>query len=145
MSKKSDTPQIILTEIEQKKFLACIATGYTIDTAAKYLGFDPNGIHSMILADAELQAQIRKAEEEAEMYFVRRIHEAAKNPNDWHAAAWWLERRKPNLYAKHKPDTLEENAVTEFFEKILQIAAKYIPKTRLKSFLKDAEKLLAQT
>ena len=30
---------------------------------------------------------------------VRRILDASKEPKHWTAAAWWLERRYPELYA----------------------------------------------
>lgn len=57
-------------------------------------------MYRWLAADAEFRAAVESAEAKAESYYVTIIHEAARD--DWRAAAWWLERRRPDSYARRE-------------------------------------------
>ena len=50
--------------------------------------------------DPTLTDSIERAEHEAEAMFTAAVSRAAQDPKTWTAAAWWLERRKYQDYAR---------------------------------------------
>jgi hypothetical protein len=46
------------------------------------------------------RAAVEKAEADAETRFLGQVARAAQDPKTWTAAAWWLERRKYQDYAR---------------------------------------------
>jgi len=72
----------LLSEGNTRK-TSCIASGISEDTFARW-----------IKEDEDFAGSVKKAEEEAVARNVKVIHEASKST--WQAAAWWLERRRPD-------------------------------------------------
>ena len=54
----------------------------------------------MVAADAEFREAVEKAEAWAESRFSAIVARAAEEPKNWTAAAWWLERRHYEDYAR---------------------------------------------
>ena len=52
--------------------------------------------------DDTLVTAVEKAEDEAEATYTALVAEAAVDPKNWTAAAWWLERRRPDHFARRE-------------------------------------------
>jgi hypothetical protein len=94
-----------LTAAVQAKICEAIRNGNTRSVAAAYAGISERSLYAWLKSGAEsksglymqfLQA-VKKAECEAEMGRVKIILEAADE--NWTAAAWWLERRRPEEWS----------------------------------------------
>jgi len=77
---------------------ACVYAGIAFDTFNEWRkGEYPRG------ADKDLKAafseRLTRAEAEASMAALRSIRRAAMD-GDWRAAAWWLERRRPESFGR---------------------------------------------
>ena len=77
-----------------------VAAGCDRATAASFVGISLQALERAIAADPALGRELDRAEASAEFAHVRCIRQAAQDPTNWRASAWWLERMRPHLYAK---------------------------------------------
>lgn len=86
------------------KLLAGLRLGMTRRAASGYAGFGKSTLYRMLANDPDgtLGTEIEKAEAEAEATYSAIVAQAAADPKNWTAAAWWLERRHPADYAKRE-------------------------------------------
>lgn len=93
-----------VTEETTDKLLAALRLGMTRRAAAAAAGIGKSTLYRMLGNDQDgtLGTLIEKAEGEAEATFSAIVANAAADPKNWTAAAWWLERRHPADYAKRE-------------------------------------------
>lgn len=103
-----------LDEGKKREILAIITFGCSRSTAARYVGCDPKTIYNEIRRDKSFAAEIARAEEQSEVFYIQQIRNAAKKESNWRAAAWVLERRIPNRYANRGAETLTFEQVESF-------------------------------
>ena len=115
------TAPIRLTATLKNSIVTIIAAGLSRVSACKYAGISSRQLEHLMVADKDFEFQIRKAEEEAELYYLQRIREAAKTDKSWRAAAWWLERSRPDRYAPTKPEVLTQETVLAFVSQVMQV------------------------
>lgn len=99
------TPEI------ESRICELIATGCSYAEAAAAVGIHRDTFRVWRKSDSVFSAQIKRAEAEAVAKMVGTITKAAEK--SWQAAAWWLERRHPNRYAKREPQAVNESPYTE--------------------------------
>jgi hypothetical protein len=76
-----------------------LKTGCSRRDAYGYAGIDQNTFHHWMDADREFKESIEKAECEAAVHYTSIIISAADKKN-WQAAAWWLERKRPDDFGR---------------------------------------------
>lgn len=81
--------------------LQALRIGTTRHGAAAAAKINHMTLSRWINSDPDFEDQVQQAEGEAEAKYVARIHEAAHN-GTWQAAAWWLERRRSDDYARRE-------------------------------------------
>ena len=93
-----------ITNDNIEKLLAALRLGMTRRAASGAAGFGKTTFYRMLDNDTEgtLRTAIEKAEAEAEATYSTIVANAAVDPKNWTAAAWWLERRHPEDYAKRE-------------------------------------------
>jgi len=79
--------------------LEALRTGNTRNAAAALAGIGHGTLYRW-LEDPTIREQAEAAENEAEGYYLARVHEASADPKNWAAAAWWLERRRHEHYGR---------------------------------------------
>lgn len=84
--------------------LEALRNGNTRRAACRAVGICPDTLYRWMREDPTLSDAILKAEAEAEQFFLGHIKKAA--PESWQAAAWYLERRLPQDYARKDTLTL---------------------------------------
>lgn len=89
------------------KVLEALEAGASRAGAAAYAGIHRDTLRAWINSDPELKTLIEQAEDLAEANYLQVVqHEATgRTKESWKAAAWLLERRKPELYGQRR--TLE--------------------------------------
>lgn len=121
MAKKKATRKRALDEDKRREIIAVVSLGASRENAAKYVGCVPETIRNEMKRDPEFAGEIRKAEENPEIYFLQKIRAAANKEQYWRAAAWALERRCPNRYAARGARTLSEEQVLKLISDIVEI------------------------
>lgn len=96
------TPEI------ESRICELIGEGCSYAEAARASGIHPDTFRVWRKTDPAFSALIKRAEAEAVAKMVGTITKAAAKT--WQAAAWWLERKYPNRYAKREPQTVNPYA-----------------------------------
>jgi hypothetical protein len=86
-------------EVEQRIFEA-IEMGLSYKHAALYAGIGERTFHTWMEENQQFQQAIRAREGKGALALMERIQNASQL--DWHAAAWALEHRWPEEYAKNR-------------------------------------------
>ena len=87
------------TRVRRERILDALQKGVPRHTAATVAGIDRTTFWRWLADDASLRSDVEQAEAAGELALLENINEAAKV--DWRAAAWWLERRRPEDYGRH--------------------------------------------
>jgi hypothetical protein len=85
--------------------LEAIRAGSTRKAAALHAGVDQHTLDRWIAGFVHFAEAIARAEADAQLRMEAIVMQAA--PTDWHAASWWLERRRPDDYSQHQKVDLE--------------------------------------
>lgn len=85
-------------------FLNGLRLGLTRRAAYGAVGISKTTFYRMLDNDSDgtLRDLIEKAEADAEARFAGLVARAAQEPKNWTAAAWWLERRRHEDYARRE-------------------------------------------
>ena len=116
-----------LTQFEKAGVIAVLTAGCSRETAATYAKCSCWKLRQAISEDATFAADVAKAEQESEVFFVNKIRQAANKEQYWRAAAWALERRCPNRYAARGAGTLTMDQVRQLVSKLADIVVQEIP------------------
>lgn len=93
MGRKSKyTPETVAKVVE------AIRNGATYELAAHYAGITYKTLNEWMNAKSDFCEAVKSAEGAGAMTWLTMIEQAT--PDDWHAAAWKLERRYPHMYGK---------------------------------------------
>lgn len=115
-----------LDEVKQAEVCALVSTGVSLRSAARYVGCDRKTIHREQLRNEQFASNLRKAEIRAEYSPLEAMHDAAHR--HWRAAAWLLERTRPQQYARNSTGVVKLAVVRELIEQIQQhLAAELAP------------------
>lgn len=87
------------TPEREAAIMNALRAGNTRRAAAEFAGVDHATFYRWLERDATLRDDVIKAEADAEVRFLNQIAKAAVD-GTWTAAAWWLERRRPEAYAR---------------------------------------------
>lgn len=86
------------TEARIEALVIALGTGCTREAAARHAGVDRTTLYRWLERDPAIRVRVEKAEADVEVRLAAQIVQAA--PDDWHAAAWLLERRRPKSYGR---------------------------------------------
>lgn len=93
-----------LTLDRQERVIQALRLGNTRKASATAGSVTFPTFLAQIKRDPEFAAAVQAAEDEAERSALQTIRDAM--PDTWQAAAWWLERRRPQQYGKQERLTL---------------------------------------
>jgi hypothetical protein len=91
-----------MTDPRVQALLTALRVGNTRRAAAAHAGIDHATFYRWLERNATFRDAVEKAEADAEVRFLAIIAQAA--PNSWHAASWWLERRRHDDYGQRRQD-----------------------------------------
>lgn len=89
------------TQAATDQLLAALEDGDTRRAASAAAGIDHTTLYRWMAKDAPLRTAVERAEGLAEHHRTAIVRKAGDEGN-WTAAAWWLERRKSEDYARRE-------------------------------------------
>ena len=131
----------VLDEVKKREILAIIAVGCSRSMAARYVDCAVSTIQNTADRDAVFAEKLRQAAYNTEVGLLTNIRNAAKKEQYWRAAAWALERRFPERYARRGPDVITLEQVTQLLGQFSDIVAEEVPARFRKRVLKRLDKL----
>jgi hypothetical protein len=103
----------VLDDVKKREICAILAVGCSRVIAAQYVGCHPTTIRNTALRDEEFALQLGQAEVKHEILHLSHINSAAKEGRYWRAAAWALERKYPDRYARRDPNIITVEQISE--------------------------------
>ena len=101
------------TPEREQRLLTALAAGNTRQAACHYAAISDETFARWQRSSVEFVDAVKKAEADAEVRHVANIAKAAQD-GQWQASAWWLERRRPDAYARrYDPDAIAAAAAVQ--------------------------------
>jgi len=116
-----------LDETKKREVFAILTVGGTRLMAAQYVGCHVETIRRKALLDPVFADQLRKAELGPELTFLRNIQLASKDPKQWRASAWALERLFPDRYGRRPPNSITPEQLAEVIREMGTIVVGEVP------------------
>jgi len=117
----------VLDSGKRREILAILSVGCSRRTAARYVGCSPTTIQNTADRDAAFAEELGRAENRAEIGYLKSIQKAAKKEQYWRAAAWALERRNPEDYGPRHPETVTIEELKQLLTQLTQIIVGEVP------------------
>lgn len=114
-SMRPTQPGGVLDAQKKANLILLIAGGASRREAAGFVLCAHTTIGRTAARDPDFAAQLAKAEATNHMEAVRMIRHAASDPKYWRAAAWVLERRSPEDYARRDANSFTADQVMSLF------------------------------
>ncbi|MDX1961829.1 MAG: hypothetical protein SFX18_01670 [Pirellulales bacterium] len=119
-----------LTKAKQQAIGTILAVGGTLKMAADHCGCLVKDIKAAAKADPRFATQLRQYQLRPQLDTLTCLFTAARDPKQWRAAAWALERMYPARYGPRKADTLTRVELARFVKHLVKILAAEIPQAR---------------
>ncbi len=101
----------VLDDLKKAHVVLLIASGLSRREAAHFMQCAHTTIGRTAARDPDFATKLSQAEATSHIEAVNRIRGAAQDPKYWRAAAWMLERRSPEEYARRDPNTFTADQV----------------------------------
>jgi hypothetical protein len=115
----------ILDDVKRAEICALLAAGCSQQVAARYVGVTPAAIRNAARRHRAFHQQLLKAMQTSELDALQTIRAAA--PKSWRAAAWLLERTKPQQYGYRNAKQLSNDYWTRFFAELISFVQHLLP------------------
>jgi hypothetical protein len=117
----------MLDEAGKQIICGLLATGCPLDVAADYVRSTERAILEEASRDADFGARLRHAESVHEVSQLGVISAAAREKNNWRAAAWVLERCHPKRYAPRRSSAVTSQDLADVVDRFVQIVIEEVP------------------
>ena len=128
----------IFDETKRTEFCTMISVGVSRTTAARLVGCSFTTIRHAATHDPDFRERLRKAEQMAVIEPLSQIRRAGLN--SWRAAAWHLERTRPDEFARQDPKLMQpavfEDTVKELAEIVVEEVSDPGARQRIQSRLR---------
>lgn len=117
----------VLDDVKRREILAILSVGCSRRTAARYVGCAPSTIQNTADRDSQFAQELRHAEYQSEIGYLRNIQKAARQERYWRAAAWALERKNPRDFARRGPDVITVDQIKQLLAQFAEIIVEEVP------------------
>jgi len=118
---------ICLDAAKKAQILTIVSLGGTRAMAARFVGCTRRTIRNEARRDPEFAAALAKASDATELSYLQSIRKAAQESRHWRAAAWVLERTRPQRYGPRRPDTISFPQMRQFISELVAIVTEEVP------------------
>ena len=114
-----------LDDIKKSEVVAVLTAGFTRQMAADYVGCSVPTLLNTAARDYRFANQIRQAEMHHQLAQLQTIERAGRDK--WQAAAWLLERRNPDSFARRRSDGLTHEDLRATAAFVAELAFRELP------------------
>lgn len=107
-----------LNHEQRQRVCSLLALGATRRMAAEFVDCRYADLQAEITGDPLFQAQVHLHELRPEIEILRSLIETARDPKQWRAAAWILERFYPRRYSPRRRNTLQPAQLQAFLDRL---------------------------
>ena len=125
-----------LDKVKKDLIICLINRGASRREAAAYVKCHHTTIGRAAARDAAFAAKLSQVEMAGSLATNGMIRRAATDPKYWRAAAWMLERRNPEDYAKRAPHTFTADQVVSLLASVCSAAVKTVQPEKVEEFYK---------
>ena len=108
----------VLDEEKKAHVVLLIASGLSRREAAGFVQCSHTTIGRTAARDAEFASKLSRAEATSNVMAVNAVRGAMRDPKYWRAAAWMLERRSPEEYARRDPNSFTADQVMSLLARL---------------------------
>jgi hypothetical protein len=109
----------IIDEGKRLEICSLIAAGCDLKTAAQHVGCSMRTIRREASRNPGFLENLRRSANDSEVYALNMLKSAAAK--NWRAAAWLLERTKPERFARQRNDGVKTEELLEFVGRFVTI------------------------
>jgi hypothetical protein len=113
-----------LDEGKLREIAALVSAGYSLAGTAEYVGCSIHTIRRELKRNKEFAEKVRKNQLYAELDPLNTIRHLGKT--NWRAAAWYLERTRPDRYQRQNPALLRPSDLQDFLQQLFEIVGKEV-------------------
>jgi hypothetical protein len=140
---RAPDPREALDPVKRATVVALVRLGGSRRMAAREVGCCHRTIARAAARDPQFAAELAAAESRADGKALRLIDRATDQEKYWRAAAWVLERRNPDEYARRAPKTFTNGQVLERFTRFLHAVMPQLPADCRDTVLAEYENVLS--
>jgi hypothetical protein len=131
----------LLSREKRRMIVAMLSNGSSRRMAARYIGCAPSTITRLAARDPQFARQLDQAEQGAEIQALRCLRNAAADPRYWRAAAWLLERKNPDDFARRLPESLTGPEIFTTLTHLMLVMTEGLDEKQCDHFLRRLEEL----
>ncbi len=124
----------VLDEEKKANVLLLIASGLSRREAAGYVQCAHTTIGRTAARDGDFATKLAQAEANSHVAAVSAIRGAMRDPKYWRAAAWMLERRSPEEYARRDPNSFTADQVMSLLARLYSESLPLLPEEKVQQF-----------
>jgi hypothetical protein len=124
----------VLDEEKKAQVVMLIASGLSRREAAGFVQCAHTTIGRTAARDSDFAVKLSQAEATSHMQAVTAIRGAMQDPKYWRAAAWMLERRSPEEYARRDPNSFTGDQVMSLLARLYSEALPLLPAEKVEQF-----------
>jgi hypothetical protein len=124
----------VLDEEKKANVLLLIASGLSRREAAGYVQCAHTTIGRTAARDGDFATKLAQAEANSHVAAVSAIRGAMRDPKYWRAAAWMLERRSPEEYARRDPNSFTADQVMSLLARLFSESLPLLPEEKAQQF-----------
>jgi hypothetical protein len=114
----------VLNDVKLREIAALVSAGYSMTGAAQYVGCSIHTIRRELKRNKEFAEKIRNNKLYAELDPLNSIRSFGRT--NWRAAAWYLERTRPERYLKQNPALLKLSDLHDFLEQLTEVVSQEV-------------------
>jgi hypothetical protein len=131
----------VLDEKKKAKIIALLANGSSRRMASRFVGCAASTIARTAARDPTFREQLATAEQNVDIDALRAVRAAAHKTRHWRAAAWLLERRNPDDFARRTPETYTASEFASLLTAVMDGICDDLPEENYQRVMKKLEQL----
>jgi hypothetical protein len=138
------SPRAVLDDKKRRQIIALLANGSSRRMAARFVGCAASTITRTAMREPEFAQQLITAEQNADIDALRALRAAASKDRYWRAAAWLLERRNPEEFARRPLHLFTADRIAQMMAQIAEVLDKDLPEENYQRVMAKITQLVEQ-
>jgi hypothetical protein len=115
-----------LTNDQKANICGILSVGCDRETAANFVGCTTADIGRTMRQDPAFAANVHRTEAGCELGHMRTVKEAAKEPKNWRASVWWMERNAPERFGPRGAGAVTIRQLDEFLNVLTDLISEEV-------------------